>query len=95
MRKFRVKLSYGDGEFIDKVVIEAKNEYDLIDKIKSHSELSEHIYSDEGLKDWHGGVMNGKFVYDEYESLIWESEEDDKIFYLALNEDIEFEVFKV
>ena len=95
MCKFKVNVSecyYGvNNDCLVSKIIEAKNEYDLINKCKSDVDISEYVYSDEELEDWHGGDLG----YDNYESLIWESEDEDKIFYLALNEEVEFEVFKV
>jgi hypothetical protein len=87
--KYKVNVSecyYGvsNDKLISKI-IKAKSEYDLIDKIKSDIDISEYVYSDSELKDWHGGDLG----YDKYESLIFE--DDNNKFYLALNEEIEFE----
>ena len=87
--KYKVNVNecwYGNNVSNEKLVskiIKADNVYDLIEKIKVDEEISEYVYSDEDMIEWHGDRLD-------YDKII---DEDfmGNCFYLLLNEEVEFE----
>jgi hypothetical protein len=89
MRKFKVEVGYCfDWQVIDNVIIEAKNELDLIKKVRSN--FRDYCYDDKDLVEWIESGDN------------WDREVDDKFLsecidkgdselHLALAEDIYFD----